>query len=284
MLQRLRTLLIVPVIASLLMLSTGCKSSQLIKPRGFGWLGNKSHATSESDALDFPPPSSAEVPQSLSDRRAQVQAQLASATPDNTAAANAGMAGLAAAPIGSQGATSSPTADHPMVQNGFYGATGPGATLAQPASTAAGAVAGVQNPSSTVMPPAYPVTTAPNLGVPAVVAPEAIASPAMLPPVGAVTGTPGEVALANHQSAQCDLGGGVPACLAAPATHQQPVGPMYDAPTAMHASADLPLGVGMPTATAPTPSASGATGAFYQSQTQQPRPWRPGSTSDLITR
>ena len=204
------------LLSSLLVLSTGCTSSRILKPNGFGWLGDKGDTRVTDDSLDFPPPSSAEVPRSLQGRRAHSQASaIAGTTPNLTpsAASHAQAINLPAAFAGGN-------SDHSMVQNGLYG----------PPASHAVATTPVTAPAPTTIAPPSAASIPDYVSGPTVTAPAT--------QLASVPTTAPTVAPVNHERSMYETENDAPDYLASAATYTEPVAP---APQAIAATAIAPI-------------------------------------------
>ena len=250
--ERSQPLALALLLSCLLVMSSGCTSSRMMKDgKGFGWLGgNKDDLQLQSDSLNFPPPSSLEVPKSVSNasiNQATGMAQSSGSTTRNATGAQM------------PGQPSIANTNHPMVQDGMYGngtPTGPAIPTAVATNT----------PSPQYVDPTANQNAAVNLPAPATQLASATSSiPATAPMVQERSIYEMESAGTNQPAPNATAAYAEPSYLEGPTS------------TVAHASAIEPV------TPSPTPSTANTGGTYYQARTQQPRAWRPGSTSDLKT-
>ena len=255
MLRRTQKLALGLFIAGFIVVSTGCTSSRLLRSK------NDLNLSS-----DYPAPSSLEVPEAVNSLDAM-------SGPKKPMTSSNGGSGTKVA------SSSTPMDVHPQVQSGFYDVpAGSPATpmTAEPSHMYATA-------------PSHMTPTAPAPVVP--VAPVATSVATPLPPASEVRQVSHERSIYESEPAYTASAATYDAPLYGTTATTPPTSPIATIapatatqalPTAFPTPTSTPASVSTPTVQAATYTATN-TGTYYQSQANQPRPWRPGSTCDLKT-
>ena len=260
------------IFITLLSLSSGCTSSRLMKSKGFAWLGDKEDGLN-LQSESFPPPSALEVPRSVSRKRASGSGQAAPGlVAGNPSSVPSGL-NRSVAPLNAQTPNApNPNIQNPLVQSGLYGnGQIDNGAIPAPSSqviTLPPPAASVQ-PESAAAPPPATITQAIPTSSPAYL--QAAPAPLREQPV---TNQPLNSLGGNSAYPGMQVSANEPIAPTAPVTPSAPepiATPEHVTPIPLPATPPLTANVSPPT--------NGST--YYQEQATQPRPWRPGSTSDF---